>query len=34
MKPTLPAILALLLGALLVWLTLAWLVNVLTLPVS
>src|SRR6516164_5349130 len=34
MKPTLPAVLALLLGALLVWLALAWLVDVLTLPVS
>jgi hypothetical protein len=33
MKPTLPAILALLLGVLLVWLVLAWLVDVLTLPV-
>jgi len=33
MKPTLPVVLALLLGALLVWFTLAWLVDTLTLPV-
>jgi hypothetical protein len=34
MKPTLPAILALLLGILLLWLAIAWLVGVLTLPVG
>src|SRR5262245_30336721 len=33
MEPTLPVVLALLLGALLVWFTLAWLVDTLTLPV-
>jgi hypothetical protein len=34
MKPTLPVVLALVLGALLVWLALAWLFNALTLPVG
>jgi len=34
MKPTLPVVLALLLGALLLWLALAWLVDHLALPVS
>ena len=34
MKPTLPAILALILGVLLVWLMLSWLVSVLTVPVN
>jgi len=36
MKPTqlLPVVLALLLGALLLWLTLAWLLDAITLPVS
>jgi hypothetical protein len=33
MKPTLPAILALLLGILVLWLVIAWLVDALTLPV-
>jgi len=34
MKPTLPVFLALVLGALLVWLMLAWLFNAITLPVG
>jgi len=34
MKPTLPAVLVLLLGVLLLWLTFAWLFDVLTLPVG
>ena len=34
MKPTLPAILALLLAIVLLWLMIAWLVDALTLPVS
>jgi len=34
MKPTLRVVLALVLGALLVWLMLAWLFNVITLPVG
>jgi len=34
MKPTLPVVLALLLGVLLLWLALAWLVDALTLPVG
>jgi hypothetical protein len=34
MKPTLPVVLALLLGVLLLWLALAWLVEALTLPVG
>jgi len=34
MKPTLRVFLALLLGILLVWIMLAWLVDVLTLPVG
>jgi len=34
MKPTLRVVLALLLGVLLLWLALAWLVDALTLPVG
>jgi hypothetical protein len=34
MKPTLPVVLTLLLGVLLLWLALAWLVDALTLPVG
>jgi len=34
MRPTLPAVLALLLGVLLLWLALAWLIEALTLSVS
>jgi hypothetical protein len=34
MKPTLPAILALLLGVLLLWLALAWLADAITIPVG
>src|SRR5215472_6410804 len=34
MKPTLPAILALLLGVLMLWLALAWLVDAITIPVG
>jgi hypothetical protein len=34
MKPTLPVVLALLLGAVLLWLALAWLVDALALPVG
>jgi hypothetical protein len=34
MKPTFPAVLALLLSVLLAWLALAWQIKALTLPVS